>query len=332
MAGGMACVLFTDLVGSTELMTRLGDAAFDRLREQHFGLVGRAVAGRGGTAVKNTGDGILATFGSAGDALAAAVAIQQATDRQGREAGVPLAVRVGLSLGDVAESDGDVFGTPVVEAARLVEAARPGQILCTAVVRTVAGSRATADCTDLGTLELKGLPEPLAVCEVAWAPATTPEAEVPLPPLLTGPGRIFVGRDGELDRLRQLWKETADGERRVVLLGGEPGIGKTRLAAELAGELHRQGALVLAGRCDEDLGVPYQPFVEALRHYVANVTAPRLGRHGGELSRIVPELSELAPGLPEPLRSDPETERYRLFDAVASWLADVSAETPLLLI
>ncbi len=332
MAGGMACVLFTDLVGSTELMASLGDAAFDRLRDGHFMLMRQAVASRGGTAIKNTGDGVLATFGSAGDALAAAVAIQQATERQGRDSGVPLAVRVGLSLGDVSTATGDVFGIPVVEAARLVDAARPGQILCSAVVRTVAGSRSGAELAPLGALDLKGLPEPVMVFEVAWSPAAPGETEVPLPPLLTGPGRIFVGRDGELERLRHQWKEAAAGERRVALLGGEPGIGKTRLAAELAGEIHRQGGLVLAGRCDEDLGVPYQPFVEALRHYVTNAGTPRLGRHGGELARILPELSHLVVGLPEPLRSDPETERYRLFDAVASWLANVSADTPLLLI
>ena len=332
MTGGMACVLFTDLVGSTELMGRLGDAAFDELRGGHFARLRRAVEDHHGVVVKTTGDGILATFSSAGDALAAAVAIQQVTERHAQDAGVPLAVRVGASLGDLSEADGDVFGTPVVEAARLVEAARGGQILCSAVVRTVAGSRAAAELVEVGSLELKGLPEPLVVYEVGWAPAAPAGSDVPVPPLLTGPGRIFVGREGELDRLRQLWKEAAAGERRVALLGGEPGIGKTRLAAEVAGELHRQGALVLAGRCDEDLGVPYQPFVEALRHYVTNAGRPRLGRHGGELSRIVPELPDLVAGLAEPLRSDPETERYRLFDAVASWLADVSAETPLLLI
>src|SRR5207249_9828102 len=59
---------------------------------------------------------------------------------------------------------------------------------------------------------------------------------------------------------------------------------------------------------------------------------PRLGRYGGELTRIVPELRECVAGLGEPLRSDPETERYRLFDAVAAWLADASEEAPVLLI
>jgi tetratricopeptide (TPR) repeat protein len=116
------------------------------------------------------------------------------------------------------------------------------------------------------------------------------------------------------------------------LVAGEPGIGKTRLAVQLAILVHDEGGLVLAGRCDEDLGVPYQPFVEALRHYAAHVAEPRLGRHGGELVRLVPELAEGVPGLPPPLRSDPETERYRLFDAVAAWLADVCAEAPVLFV
>ncbi len=332
--GSVLCVLFTDLAGSTELMTRLGDAAFDTLRSEHFAGLRDVVAEAGGTEIKNTGDGILATFTSAVDALATAARAQQLTDQQGRAAGFPLALRVGLSLGEVAVEDGDVFGTPVVEAARLVAAARPGQILATGLVRAVAGTRAGVQFGDLASLELKGLPDPVPVCEVAWEPAGHVDAGVPLPGLLVGTGRIFVCRDRELERLRLRWKEAVAGGRSLVLLGGEPGIGKTRLAAEIAGELRDEGALVLGGRCDEDMGVPYQPFVEGLRHYVTHAAAPlRLGRHPGELARLVPELTELVPDLPEPLRSDPETERYRLFDALAAWLGDVSLEaSPVLLV
>ena len=94
--------------------------------------------------------------------------------------------------------------------------------------------------------------------------------------------------------------------------------------------------MVLAGRCDEDLGVPYQPIVEALGHFLDHtppeVVRPRLGRLGGEVARLVPELADRAPGLAPPLRSDPETERYRLFDAVAAWLGAASIERPLLLV
>ena len=329
-ASATATVLLTDLVASTELMTRLGDAAFDELRRAHFAGLREVFSAYAGEEIKNTGDGLLVTFGSAADALAAAVAAQQATVRPDPAVPVPLELRVGLALGEVAFDAGDVFGTPVVEAARLVARAEPGQILTTAVVRIVAGSRAGVTFTDLGSVELKGLPEPVPICSVAW---TRPEAEVlPLPPLLSGAGRIFVGRNDLLAQLVRLRKETVVGGCRAALLGGEPGIGKTRLATALAEAGHADGAIVLAGRCDEDLGVPFQPFVEALQHYATHVASPRLGRFGGELSRLVPEISEMIPGLAPPMRSDPETERYRLFDAVAAWLSEVSIEAPVLLV
>ncbi len=324
-------MLFTDLVGSTDLMSRLGEAAFDELRRAHFAALRQAIDWAGGEEIKNTGDGVMATFGSVVDAIHCAAAMQQGTDRHARTAGVALAVRVGLSLGEVTFEGEDVFGTAVVEAARLVGVARAGQILCSALVRTLAQSRAAVRFVDVGSMALKGLVEPVAVCEVAWEPLP-PLTSVPMPPLLIRTGRIFVGRDGPLHRCLELWKEAVSGERRVALLAGEAGIGKTRLAVEVAGTVMDEGAMALAGRCDEDLGVPYQPFVEALRHYAGHVVAPRLGRHGGELVRLVPEVADGVVGLAEPLRSDPETERYRLFDAVAMWLSDVSVETPVLLV
>jgi class 3 adenylate cyclase/tetratricopeptide (TPR) repeat protein len=334
-SSGTVTVLFTDLVGSTDLLSHLGETTFDDLRRAHFAALREAIERSGGEEVKTLGDGVLAIFGSAADAVTCAVAMQQAADRQARDAPAALAIRVGLALGDVSFEEGDVFGAPVVEAARLVAAAGSGQILTTSVVPVVAGGRSEACFTDLGPLELKGLPQPVGVCEVAWEPLPAPS--VPLPALLTDRGRIFVGRERELERLGQLWKEATAGELRIALLAGEPGVGKTRLAAELAGRVSAEGATVLAGRCDEDLGVPYQPFVDALRHFVDHTPpeelAGRLGRYPGELVRLVPELGQRLPDdLPPPLRSDPETERYRLFDAVDGWLRGVSAEAPLLLV
>ena len=331
-----ATILFTDLVGSTELRSRLGDTAAEELRRRHDQLLAQAVEAHSGRVVKGLGDGIMASFAGAADAVAAAVAIQQAVDRLNRSgnATVPLAVRVGLSAGDVALEDDDVHGTPVIEAARLCGAAAGGEILAADLVRALAGSATEARFASLGPLELKGLAQAVHSVRVGWEPMAA--STVPLPALFTDTGRVFVGRDGEVERLTQIWKEAAAGERRVALLGGEPGVGKTRLAAELAGRVHDEGAVVLAGRCDEDLGVPYQPFVEALRDFVDHTPAEdlqgRLGRYGSELVRLVPELAEQVPGLHAPLQSDPETERYRLFDAVAAWLAAASGETPVLLV
>jgi class 3 adenylate cyclase len=324
-------VLFTDLVGSTELRSRLGEDAADALREQHDALVSRAIETSRGSVVKNLGDGIMATFVGASDAVAAAVAMQQAMDRHNRSSQTAFKIRIGISAGDVVVDKDDCFGTPVIEAARLCAAAQGGQILACEIVRWMARSGGSA-FKPVGNLELKGLPEPVPTVEVGWEPLA--QSSVPLPTFLTDIGRIFVGRDSELDRLGQLWKEAAAGELRVALLAGEPGVGKTRLAAEVARTVHEEGATVLAGRCDEDLGVPYQPFVEALRHFADHASSPagRLGRYGGELVRLVPEVGERVPGLPAPLQSDPDTERYRLFDAVAAWLAATSAEEPVLLV
>jgi class 3 adenylate cyclase len=326
-----AIVLFTDLVGSTELRSRLGEDAAEALRQQHDALVSGAIEANRGTVVKNLGDGIMATFAGAADAVGAAVAIQQAIERHNRSSASALGVRIGISAGDVVFEEDDCFGTPVIEAARLCAAAAGGQILASEIVRWMARSGGST-FTPVGNLELKGLPEPVPTVEVGWEPLA--QSSVPLPSFLTDIGRIFVGRDGELDRLGQLWKEATAGELRVALVGGEPGVGKTRLAAELARKVHDEGATALAGRCDEDLGVPYQPFVEALRHFAdhSSLLVNGLGRYGGELVRLVPELTERVPGLPAPLRSDPDTERYRLFDAVAGWLTAASADEPVLLV
>jgi class 3 adenylate cyclase/tetratricopeptide (TPR) repeat protein len=327
-----ATVLFTDLVGSTELRGRLGEEAADELRRKHDDLLTQVVEANSGRVVKGLGDGIMATFAGASDAVAATVTIQQGIDRFNRSGGnsTPLAVRVGLSAGDVTFEDADVHGTPVVEAARLCAAAAGGEILASEMVRWLGRAGASQTFTSVGALELKGLAEPVPAVRVEWEPAVA--STIPRPPMLTDVGRVFVGRAAELERLDQLWKEAVAGERRVVFLAGEPGIGKTRLAAELAVRVHGDGALVLAGRCDEHLGLPYQPFVEALRHYLAHAPEPELGPYGGELVRLVPELPERVPGLPPPLRSDSDTESYRLFDAVAAWLAAIADDGPVLLV
>jgi DNA-binding SARP family transcriptional activator len=159
-------------------------------------------------------------------------------------------------------------------------------------------------------------------------PASLVGTRVAAPALLAERDGVFVGRGGELARLESVWDAAGALGARIVLIAGEPGVGKTRLAAELADRAARD-APVLAGRCDEDLGVPYQPFVEALREYVARAAPTTLraglGRWAGELTRLVPEIAELLDDLDPPLRADPETERHRLFEAVASWLAAAGA-------
>jgi len=325
-------VLFTDAVASTETLTRLGDERFGVVQRVHLDLLRTAVAAHEGREVKSLGDGLMVTFGGAADALACAVSMQQAVEAAARRGEEGLALRVGVALGDVdVADDGDCHGTAVVEAARVCAAAGGGQVLASETVRLVAGSRGGHVFTPLGPVELKGLGEPVSLVEVGWAPVAEggAVAPVPLPPRLAFESSwTFVGRSREVERLNALWEETVSGGRRVALLGGEPGEGKTRLASEVAGRSHEKGALVLFGRVDEDLAVAYQPFAEALRHYLANVDeATRdvvLGLRGGVLARLVPELVEEQPA--------GQVEAWAIYEGLVDWLSGEAAERPVVLV
>ncbi|MGH3813801.1 MAG: ATP-binding protein [Pseudonocardiaceae bacterium] len=337
-AGGISTVtvLFTDLVSSTQIMNLLGDSTFEELRQSHLSLLGQTIAAHGGVEVKSLGDGVMAVFTAASDAVAAAVAMQQAVQRRGRRAPARLSMRVGLALGDATEYVGDWFGTPVVQAARLCAQCGGGQILVTDTVRAVAEARTNAHFALVGTVSLRGLAAEVTVWKLDWVQTASP-AMVALPGPFQGTEAFgFVGRQAELAALAAAFERAAAGGRQVMLVAGEPGVGKSRLAAEFAREVHAGGTNVLFGRCDDGLAMPYQPFVEALSHYLHHAPPAelpsRLGQLGGELTRLVPELTERVAGLPSPMRSDPETERYRLFEAMASWLGAASADEPLLVI
>jgi pentatricopeptide repeat protein len=158
---------------------------------------------------------------------------------------------------------------------------------------------------------------------------------VPLPSALARlDRRPFVDPDRPLDSLRERWEAARLGEGSTVLLSGEAGIGKTRLAARLAAEADADGATVLYGRADEEAVLPYQPFAEALRHYVAHTPGfaedPELEPVRRELAGLVPELSPAAPEARE--RSRAERQRHRLFDAVVRVLRRAADERPLLLV
>ena len=331
MGSTTATVLFTDLVGSTALFARLGPRG-DVVRRSHFSALRAAVAAHGGEEVKNLGDGLMVSFRSAGAALACAVSMQHAVDRLGRRD--PQEIRIGVSAGDISDEDGDLFGPPVIEAARLCAAARGGQILVSDVALILSRPR-RFDSVSLGDVVLKGFDEPLAVSEVRWVPVVA--GPMPMPPDLdAGTQPSFVGRASDCRRLTELWEATAAGSRQAVFVAGEPGVGKTRLALELARTAHGQGAVVLYGRCDEELGDAYQPFAQAVRHHVAHCwledLAAHVDGHGSDLSRLVPEIRRRIPNLPDPEVVEPELHRVRLFEAVAALLASASREAPVVLV
>ncbi|MFN2524670.1 MAG: adenylate/guanylate cyclase domain-containing protein [Actinomycetota bacterium] len=170
MQTGTVTLLFTDLVGSTELLQRLGEDEFDELRRAHFRILRATVSEFEGREVKNLGDGLMVSFDSALNAVACAIAIQQAVDRY--NAGAPphrLSIRVGLHLGEPFREQDDYFGQPVIVAKRLCDRAAGGQILASDLVRSVVGGRGKYRFRDLGSLSLKGIDTPLPAQEVVWA-------------------------------------------------------------------------------------------------------------------------------------------------------------------
>jgi AAA ATPase domain len=150
--------------------------------------------------------------------------------------------------------------------------------------------------------------------------------------LAAGRSTGYVGREGLLGHVEEARQRAAAGACRAVLLCEEPGIGKTRTAAEVAQVAFAEGAIVLYGRCDEEVGAPYQPFAEALDWYTSHVGEPVLGRHAGELSRLQPLLGARVKGLPAPVSSDPRSEEYLLFEATRFWLVRLSRQQPVVLV
>lgn len=175
-------VLFCDVVGSTERLTRLGDEAGDDFRRRFFAELRRCVTDTGGIEVKNLGDGLMVVFErSTIDAIRCAGRMHDVATRF--DAADPVHLRIGISVGEVANEDADWFGTPVVEAARLCGAAAADQTLAPALLESVVGSRGTAHrFRPLGLIPLKGLAGPLAVVEVDGRAARHP-GEVDAPDL-----------------------------------------------------------------------------------------------------------------------------------------------------
>ncbi len=157
-------ILVCDLVDSTARHERLGEDAADDFRARFFAAMRAAVVKSDGEEVKNLGDGLLVVFRrSTVNALRCAQDLHVSMEDLDRED--PVQLRIGISVGEVAEEDGDWFGIPVIEASRLASTASPGQTVANGVVRSLAGSRGGHRFVSLGPKTLKGITEPVE----AWA-------------------------------------------------------------------------------------------------------------------------------------------------------------------
>jgi len=330
---GTVTVLFTDVEASTDLVTRRGDEAAQAILRAQRELVRSQVKRHSGHEVKSLGDGFMVAFASARRAVACAVGIQQALEQHNRQhPDRQVRVRIGLNTGEAIQEEADLFGEAVNAAARIAAKARGSQILLSETVRGVLGRAKDVELVDRGRFRLKGFPERWRLYEVAWQEARAPIAVVPALVERTP----FVGREVERAELRRLLDRAVRGQGGLVMIGGEPGVGKTRLTEELAAEAHQRGLLSLTGHCYEMEGAPpYVPFVEILEVATRLVPAvalrEALGDSAPEVAKLMPELRRLFPDIPPPVELPPEQERRYLFNCVLEFLQRAGQRQPLLL-
>jgi tetratricopeptide (TPR) repeat protein len=320
--------MFTDVVGSTALRTTLGDDEAGALFQAHDALIRAQITeNHGHDQNAALGDGFLAVFTSTRRAITAAVGIQRSIESFNRSrSGTPIQVRIGLNTGEVSWQDGQPFGEAVHAASRVCSAAGGGQILISDVTRQLAGTVPDTSFLDTGEHDLKGFPRPWRLWDVVWVRET---AQLPK--------QVFVARNDELTFLRRKLDEALDGRGSFVLVGGEPGVGKTTLVRELIREAESRGALALFGRCYEIEGaLPYSPFVEMLEKAFsvmpAEMVREDMADDAPEVARMVPELRNRFPDIAPPLELPPEQQRRYFFNAVGAFVGRGAKRFPLLLV
>jgi DNA-binding NarL/FixJ family response regulator/class 3 adenylate cyclase len=212
--GSFVTIMFTDVVGSTTLYDRFGDDEADARRARHFAVLRAVVAAHDGHEVKSTGDGLMVTFSSAVAAVRCAVALQRATT------GAPdgLDMRIGIDAGEPLSEGGDLYGTPVIVASRLCDAAGSGEVLATQVVRQIAGPRVAELMRPAGTFRVKGITESVATALVRWREDDDEDDLLPAgadPPLR--PITVVIADDQRL--LRTGFRVILDAEPDVTVVG-----------------------------------------------------------------------------------------------------------------
>jgi WD40 repeat protein/class 3 adenylate cyclase len=249
--------LIADVRGYTSFTRAHGDEAAARLAGKFAAIAREAVEAFGGELVETRGDEVLAAFASPRRALRSALELQDALAHESAlEPALPLPAGIGIALGEAVAVEDGFRGGALNLAARLCSRAQAGEVLASAELVSLAGAVEGIAFRALEPLELKGLEGPVPVTQVlqrqplpepgAARPASSAPSELPAE---LDPPTPLLGRARELRLLRWAWRRARHGHGRALFLSGPSGIGKTRLAAELARVAHAHGASVLHARC-----------------------------------------------------------------------------------
>jgi class 3 adenylate cyclase/tetratricopeptide (TPR) repeat protein len=336
---GILTFLLTDIEGSTPLWEQ-HQATMGAALTRHEALIAEAVASHGGQLIKTQGEGdsTLSVFVRASHAAAAAVSLQRRLATESWPGDIALPTRAALHTGEAELRDGDYYGQTLNRAARLRALGRGGQILLSRATTELVADQLPdgARLLDVGAHHLKGLSRPENVYALVH-----PDLAAPPPAVAQRaehPDKVaFVGRDAERAWLSAALDSALGGQGQLVLVAGEPGIGKSRLAREVSDEAQADGWQVLWGRAWEEDGAPsFWPWVQIARAWMAGRGVAKLSSgfagDAAVIGQILPELSERLPGLPAPPRLEPALARFRLFDAITNWLKRAAAEQPMVVV
>ena len=341
-------VMFCDLVGSTSISARLDAEEWRDLVGAYLDAASAAVTEMGGHVAKKLGDGLMALFGypvaqenDAERAARAALSIQRAlaeVNRKNAGTGKPaLNARIGIETGPVVvDAAGEIYGDAPNIAARVQALAEPGTVVVTArVQRQVAGLFVAEE---RGSHELKGVPEPVTLFRLVRASGGGRRAgQRHLTPL--------VGRDEEIAMLMRRWERARQGDGQLVLIVGEPGLGKSRLIEEFHARLRETPHTWVEWSCSQLLqNTPLHPIAEWGRQRFGGADVPaeqRLADLENTLAQVKLDPAEnaplLAPLLDIPLPPEraptlaPEELRRRQLAALTNWVMAGARAQPVVL-
>ncbi len=353
-------ILFADLKGSMELVADRDPEEARTLIDPVLEHMCEAVEQYGGTVSQVMGDGIMALFGAplaaedhAVRAVRAALTMQDLVRHYGEEIqrthGVPIQIRVGLNSGEAVlrltehglHSSYTAIGVPVHLAARMEQIAKPGTILATA--GTVRLAAEYVEARAIGPLKVKGFERPIEVAEIRRATAVRSRFDAASTRSVTP----FVGRQAELHRLLEAFDQvTSSGPGRVVIIVGDPGIGKSRLVYEFMRTLAGRNVLMLdGGTAPYGSGAGYRPGAHILRQYfniaagddksaIREKVAGNIVALGGDVANVVIPVLAILHALPpdHAFHALPDNERRQQVVDALLWLnRRVAADRPLVL-